>query len=262
MRKLSSYNIKIIAIGTMFLDHIFALFGTDFIDLMIELDIYSMFPFILYLIISSIGRLAFPLFAFMIAEGCYYTKDMKKYISRLLILGIISEIPFQYFIAFIQETPHQFSFTLQNVFFTLALGALAIEGYRRIEAKNKSSILSFIPVMLCAVIAYLLHTDYDFYGVLFIFFLYIFRDSKFRYFLIFIFSFGLYIVSDLWTIYAMNIMDIYYVIEAILRCSFACLSGLLIYYYNHERGKPMKWLFYFFYPIHIILLCSLYTMIH
>ena len=84
---------------------------------------------------TYIGRMAFPIFAFQIAEGFIHTKDFKKYALRLLAFGLVSEIPFNLFYSSRWFNPY-----LQNVMFTLLLGLLAIRVIdnlkKDISAKN------------------------------------------------------------------------------------------------------------------------------
>ena len=139
---MSSFVLKIIAIISMLVDHSGYL-------------IFNSFSFMNY-----IGRLAFPIFAFLITEGYIHTSNLKKYFLRLLIFAVISQIPFMLLF------PN--SFTL-NILFTLALGLLAITVYNKLN--NKS--LGFIFVILCAVLSHFLHFDYGWFGIAIIFIFYI-----------------------------------------------------------------------------------------
>ena len=100
---MSSFVIKIIAIISMIFDH-----ASDAI-----IGHFSFF--------NLIGRIAFPLFCFQLVNGFKHTKNIYKYMLRLIIFGIISQIPFSIFIYF-----YSGSFITLNIFFTLALGLLAI----------------------------------------------------------------------------------------------------------------------------------------
>src|SRR3989344_3632203 len=99
---LSSNALKLIACATMLIDHVGALF----------------FPGVL--LWRLVGRLSFPLFAFLIAEGAEQSSDARKYLFRLLALAVVSELPYRLFI-------HATGFAGQrlNIFFTLSAGLVA-----------------------------------------------------------------------------------------------------------------------------------------
>ena len=104
---MTSFTLKLIAMITMFIDHFgYAIMG--------QFSFFNLF-----------GRLAFPIFAFQISEGFIHTKSVKKYLLRLIIFALISQIPFSLFTYYIV---HSNPFTL-NVFFTLAFGLVSIYIY-------------------------------------------------------------------------------------------------------------------------------------
>src|SRR5690606_27382742 len=105
---LNSYQLKMIALTTMIIDHTGIVFFPDDMHLRI------------------IGRIAFILYAFMLAEGAHYTRNIDKYIIRLFIWAIISEIPFDLAI-------HSkiFDWSKQNIFFLLFLAVLSLKYYKR-----------------------------------------------------------------------------------------------------------------------------------
>ena len=82
-------------------------------------------------VLRYIGRLAFPIFCFLAVEGFLHTHDVKKYVRRLLLFGLLSEVPFD--LAFFR-TP--FAPQHQNVYWTLALGVLAMAGLKRFEKET------------------------------------------------------------------------------------------------------------------------------
>ena len=108
---MSSFVLKIIAVISMLIDHSGYL-------------IFNRFSFMNY-----IGRLAFPIFAFLITEGYMHTSNLKKYFLRLLIFAILSQIPYTLFINTFTN-----SFSL-NTLFTLSLGLLAITVYSKLNNK-------------------------------------------------------------------------------------------------------------------------------
>ncbi len=261
MKSLTSYHLKIFAIVFMVLDHVLKAFSMSIINWMQSNDIFTFFNYILFMIILSIGRIAYPLFAYMIAQGCQYTHNIKKYIARLLLMAVISEVPFQYFISILNETPYHFSLSAQNVFFTLALGAISIEGYRYYKEKYNNKII-YLPIIGCALLAQVLNTDYAAMGVILIFLWYVFKDSQYWYLPVIIFSVSLYLIFFL-SLGIINYgFDIIVIIEALLHTGSSLLSILILKRYNGQRGKPIKWFFYIFYPLHLALIVLLFNFFH
>ena len=81
LKKISGYRLKYIALFSMFLDHIGAI-GKAFLSKNV------------YFLLRAVGRLSFPLFCFILAEGFFHTKNRKKYQQRLFIFALLSEIPY------------------------------------------------------------------------------------------------------------------------------------------------------------------------
>ena len=184
----------------------------------------------IYMIMRGIGRLAFPIYCFFIVEGLEHTKNVKKYVLRLLMFALVSEIPFDY--AFMGG----FTLGYQNVFFTLTIGLLVIWGMKEIETRItsdiKQTLMKTFVIVLGAFGAYLMNTDYSGFGVFAIALLYLFREKR---------SFQCIVgsISFIWEISAP-------------------LSFLLLCFYNGERGRKInKYIFYGFYPLHLILLATL-----
>lgn len=134
---LSGSALKWIAVGTMLLDHIGAVLierqvwpllsetgSTVFLgfgmDVWYEID----------LALRLVGRLAFPLFAFLLVEGFLHTRNVKTYALWMGAFALASEIPFD--LAF---RGRFLEFGFQNIFFTLLLGLLAVWGMQEFEEK-------------------------------------------------------------------------------------------------------------------------------
>jgi len=189
----------------------------------------------LYLVMHFIVRIAFPLFAFLLAEGAIHTNDRKKYGIRLLIFAIISQIP--YALAF---SGKMFSFEKLNVLFTLSLGLMAIIFLDKIKDKEKTqaTIYSIVVIAATCAASYFLKMEYAIIGPLMIMVFYFFKEKK-----------------RTWVI-----------IDTILFIIFEQIPGVLsfplIYSYNGLKGKEVnKYGFYIFYPIHLLILYGL-TLIH
>lgn len=186
-------------------------------------DIYG-----IYMALRTIGRIAFPIFCFLLVEGFLHTSNAKRYAMRLFAFALISEIPFD--LAFQSKW---FGFGYQNVFFTLAIGCIAMIGLQWVEEKQEESpvkraILQMLIVAAGLIGAELLRTDYAAMGVFAIVMLYYFRNNKF-----------------------------YQVIAGCLAFMDeipAMLAFLPIILYNGKRGLKVKYGFYAFYPLHLLIL--------
>lgn len=120
-RGIDSFTLHILAMLFMLCDHLWA----------------TLFPAQEWM--TCVGRLAFPIFAFMIAEGCYYTSNVKKYMLRLFLFAIISEIPFNLIMGSSVFYPFH-----QNVLWTFLLGVLSIQIIEKAKKKQKKWISFFV----------------------------------------------------------------------------------------------------------------------
>lgn len=96
-------------------------------------------------ILRCVGRLAFPLFAFMAVEGYLHTRSLKNYLLRLLMLAVISEIPFDLLVSGSVFDPMH-----QNVIWTVILGLCCIQAFENISAGRKM-MLSAVVICLCVI---------------------------------------------------------------------------------------------------------------
>ena len=223
---MTSFALKIIACVCMFIDHSgYAIFGK-----------FSYFNYI--------GRLAFPIFAFQITEGYTHTKNLKKYIVRLLIFAIISQIPFALFLS---KLTNEYSF---NIFFTLLLGLFSIIGYDKLS----NFILKFVPVVIFATIGQIANVDYGAYGVILIFVFYLFRNNKLTTAFGFLFAVFINHGRNILVNYLEHGFNPNYIDKqiAIGVCVLASLFPILLY--NKKQGKKLKYFLYIFYPAHLLLL--------
>ncbi len=185
---------------------------------------------------NYIGRLSFPIFAYLITEGYIYTSNLKKYFSRLLIFAIISQLPYMLFLS---TFTHEI-YTL-NILFTLALGLLSITLYN----KFKNKLLGFLCVAIFAALAQFLCFDYGWFGITIIFIFYILKTQK--------------AYMNIFFCVATFINYIYYFSKNLryeyLIIMLCCILSLVpINLYNGKKGKNTKYLLYLFYPLHLIIL--------
>ncbi|MGN0383669.1 MAG: TraX family protein [Eubacterium sp.] len=219
--------LKIIALVAMIIDHI----GTTLLQ---ENSVY-------YWIFCGIGRISFPIFAFVLVEGFIHTKDIKKYILRMGIFAIISEVPFD-LLHF--GTDYGKWLSEQNIMFTLAIGLVMMFIDMQIKKNcNNDSWVYTAMVVVCAMFAtYLLRTDYTYAGVLFIAVFYFFRDNKINK------SIG----NALLNIVAYGGIQI-----------IGIFSIPFIWFYNNKPGRyKFRYMFYIIYPLHMLIIWVISILLH
>ena len=221
LRILDGTSLKLIAMISMVFDHVGDMF----------------FPGALWM--RMIGRLAMPLFSFCIAEGYAHTKNKQRYLLRMGVFALVSEIPVD--LAF----EGRVGLGHQNIMLTFFLSILALMLFDRIRGEGKEhaagkTLLGILCVCAVAVLALVLRADYTLFAVLAVFLFYVLRNR-----------------------------------HPLLRCGvgvgFLALTRTVGYYratglsliplllYNGKRGRGLKWLFYAFYPGHLLLLYLLKT---
>lgn len=253
--EISSFGLKMVAIFTMLIDHLTA-GGVIFSGSSIQ-----------YMIGRGIGRIAFPLFCFMLVEGYYYSKNKMNYLARLLALAFLSEVPFD-----MVFSGNYYNMGYQNVFFTLSigLGAIMILGEidkRLVEKIKKDSsdfnkrffkflniILQLTVLVFMTTVAELLKTDYSANGVLLIVMIYFFEkfhamfpDSVSRY--------GVQKVKNMLAAFGIFLWFFFYDMKGGgVNEMFGFPVVLLVYFYNGKRGDYVipQWAFYAFYPLHLL----------
>ena len=231
---LSGGALKWIAIITMLIDHIGAVVLTRVLlnyhyaaDLSVQDEEYVIW-YNIYQFSRAIVRLAFPIFCFLLVEGFYRTSNKSKYVARVAIFALLTEVPFD--LAF-SGKPVFWGY--QNVMLTLLIGMMVMWGCQLLEkymAEKQYLLLAGQGICVVAgmLVAWLLHTDYSFKGIICIMVLYFFRSNR------------------IWQCMA-GALSVVWEAEAMF-------SFLFIYLYNGQRGKQPKYFFYIFYPAHLLLL--------
>lgn len=180
-------------------------------------------------IFDIVGRIAFPLFCFMVVEGFFKTRSRKKYLLNLLLFGVISEVPFDMF-----TTASFFNTNWQNVMFTLALVLVTIWIIDILKAKMQSKpkvlwyIVSLLIVGVMCIFAMMLSLDYEHHAILIGYFFYLFHN--------------------------MPLIAIPFGYASMFKEPWALLGFGLTLTYNGERGRQYKMLNYLFYPVHLLIL--------
>jgi hypothetical protein len=233
---MTAFTLKIIALLAMLIDHT----GAAFPDI---------FPFWF----RCVGRLAWPIFAYLLAEGFRHTKAPEKFLMRLLAFSFISEIPFDI------VTGNAISFTANtNIFYTLFFGGMAICLCERIKERRGWQTMAVIAAILpTAILAEILTVDYGGIGVLFIFAMYAIKPKTPR-----LIAFGAFALSQFIPLAAAFFMGIEIPLKYLLMLPFALATVPLIAFYNGERGAKVKWLFYLTYPAHLAVLAVISVMIN
>ena len=233
---LNSFTLKLLAMALMLCDHLWA----------------TVVPGNQWL--TEVGRLAFPIFAFQVAEGFARTHDRKKYLLRMFLFALVSEIPFN----LLTYSSVVFPFH-QNVMFTFCLAILLMMAMER--AKPKGTAVYLLVSALCVAAGYLLGTvtmvDYYGPGVVTVLVFYLFRDVPFGW------------LGELAGLAVLHgfLLDGMEIPVTLLGHTFALpeqglavLALIPIRLYNGRQGphgKAVQYACYAFYPAHMLLLALL-----
>lgn len=213
---LSNFDLKILAIITMTIDHIGAIMYPN-------IDIFRI-----------IGRISFPIFAFLLVEGFKHTSNRLKYFLRLLFFAIVTQPIYDY----------AFNNQELNILFTFSLSFLllsSLDFIKKIINKYSKGIENYLyktvfyslTYILFALFSIILNVDYQALGISLVFIFYLVPNLYL--------SFLLYLLAV--TFLATNTIQFY-----------SLLSFLFIYLYNDKKGNNIKYFFYLYYPFHILIL--------
>ena len=214
----------------------------------------------LYEVLPHFGRLAFPLFVFLLVEGFYLTNNRWKYLRRIFIFALISEIPFDLGFRYKNLAPATgklIEFSYQNVLFTLAIGLFAMILIEMILTKfgttSPVSILIVFIAIGCVWLGNRLDVDYHAYGVAAILIAYAIRKvGSIRS--------GGKSVSPLplpWRTAEMLLLIIPLILMNTSEAWALIDVGLIALYSGKRGGRMNKWFFYAFYPAHLFILALL-----
>lgn len=203
--------------------------------------------------LTCVGRIAFPIFAFLIVEGYFHTKNLKKYVGRLLLFAFLSEIPFDLAIGSRLFYPIH-----QNVLWSFLISIGLIHWNERVRQTGKLWLrlpVGCVSVLLGYVVGLITMVDYYHAGILTVLVFYFFRQKK-------------------WWSYAGQLLCLWYInIEMLggfsyevqifgqtrflMQQGLALLALLPIWLYRGKQGYHSKWLqyvYYGFYPLHLLIL--------
>lgn len=222
---LNTLQLKLIAACAMSIDH----------------AMYTFYPYAYEL--RTIGRLAFPIFAFLVAIGYEKTRNLTLYMGRMFLFALIAQVPYQKMAGLPGITP--------NVIFTLFFGLMAI-----LAIEKGNLFIRTISPLLLILIAEILAFDHSAYGVLMVIAIYYARNNKVA------LSLWIFILTILFSLQYLYLGGFanpgWYIVL------FYIFTIPLILLYNGEKGLSnvfTKWFFYIFYPAHIILLVILKSVI-
>ncbi|GCF92901.1 fimbrial assembly protein fimC [Enterococcus florum] len=227
-RRLDAATLKLLAIIGMTLDHIAIVFAPQ-----LSLGIRILF--------YSCGGITFPIMAYLLVEGYKHTSNVKRYGQRLLLFALLAFVPFAW-------AMHSF---VLNVLFTLFLGLVVLYLYDRM--KNRLGFWSiFIGLTLLSVVM-----DWGLIGLPMVLLYYIVPGKWARYILPLVPSILLMTLF----VFLPIIVSGGSLETGLPQLGFAYMGGtlsvLLLKNYNGQRGRPMKYLFYAYYPGHLLLLALL-----
>lgn len=222
---ISSGTLKIIAVVTMLIDHLAAAVLARYIYTTGDVGLIP-----LYDAMRQIGRIAFPIYCFLLVEGVNRTRHKGKYLVRMLLLALISEIPFD--LAFSSQI---LEFDFQNVFFTLTISLAAMIGLGWIAEKIKSFVAQQILIVLVTLasmaVAYLIQSDYNCGGVACVLIMYFLRYNR-----------------------KAQLIAGYVAFVLILKELMALPAFVALAFYRGKKGFSNKFFFYGFYPLHLLVL--------
>ena len=220
LQKINGAQLKYIAFASMFIDHFNKAIITPFLTGTGPLNVITR-------IFDILGRIAFPIFAFMIVEGFFKTKSRWKYLRNLLVFATISEIPYDMF-----QSAVFINTRSQNILWGLALGLFTIMVIDKLKERIKKRPLwifvSILIVALSSLLSMLISADYEYYAIIIIYIYYLFYDKRL-------------LASGLG--YLVIIKEIY-----------SILGFATVLLYNGEKGKQNKTFNYLFYPVHLLIL--------
>jgi hypothetical protein len=245
--KTAYFTLKWIAIICMIVDHTAYIFLNQ--SVVTDVD-----KFYTYTALRTIGRIAFPIFAFELVEAFYYTKSRKKKLFKILLLAVFSEALFDTVIYGTVELTHQ------NTCFTLFIGYVGLIFLDKIyrwqtkegDGKTRRAIISIplytVTVMIACLLGRITYVDYGVGGIALIFAFWFFRKGDWRHILIVTTAFTAIMMRDSFgTIGGLMYIGIF-------------LSGVIIGLYKQDKlpafrtNKFVKVLGAWFYPIHLIIL--------
>lgn len=219
---MSIFVLKIIAMISMVIDH------SRYLHPILDNDITKV-----------IGRFSFVLFAFILTEGIWHTKDRTKYLKRIVLFAVVSQIPFMIFRSIVGR------YIILNILFTFAIGMILII----LIDKQKNEYIKLLIAIVGIVFSILVPIDYGVYGIVLIIIMYYTRKTR-------LFDLGFFIINMIY--YGNKVVETNYDYKQLVPYMIGTyLTYIFLKLYNGKLGKKVKFL-YLFYPIHLVILFLIY----
>lgn len=260
-RGLDGTQLKYLAAVFMIIDHV----GMFFTPLA------PFFPpdHLAYYLFRYIGRLAFPIYAFFVAEGCRKTSNYRAYLKRLFLFALLTQLPL--YIVMPEDG--------RSVITTFFLASLGIGLYRR-SAERGHRAVGLLAMTLCVLSAQPLKGDYGWIGALIVVVLYFCGENRRKQLIALALCLVLYYLggglwaslgapaipffqTDGWALFLLRFrlnlptFRRFTLPYSLLMAGFSCLTLIPLSRYNGTRGNGNRWFFYWFYPLHLVVLYAL-----
>ena len=253
MKNLDAFKLKWIAIIGMLLNHMVIAW-------------WEIIPTGLRFPLYAAGGLTFPIMAYFVVEGYRHTANLKRYLLRLFIIGLIA-VPFHVLAIGVPIGP---GYPVLNIMFSIILSLIVLVLYDKIKVR---ALFWVLYVLVIAPIS-LIFFEWYFIGITMVLLFYIIRNENARRIIPPIFAGSCWLVLSLLSKWSLTYMEATLGAEAyaemaqslmgnadfalvMLTFAIGCiLAALLLKNFNGERGKRMKWFFYIFYPLHLAVLAA------
>lgn len=238
--QLSQEGLKTAACASMLLDHFGAIVVLAAIRAAVSSGNHTGILPDVYELLRTVGRLAFPIYCFLLSEGAAHTRNSGRYASRLVIAVLLSELPFDL------ALHNSFSWQNQSVMVTLLLGFLALQCMK----KCSRLIGKLLVVLPFALTADFLNTDYGANGVILITLFHLTRNLPRKH---------LWQALGMWFLFSPNHLMVLNWLSGVpvTTQELAVFAIIPISLYSGEKkssSKLLQWGFYLFYPLHLALL--------
>lgn len=236
----------------MFTDHFFAILVFHYMTFHLVNGAWDPQIEKVYRMGRAVGRISFVLFAYLIVEGFVHTGSRARYLLRLFLFALLSEIPFD-----LALSGKAVDWSSQNIYWTLFLGVLMLTLWESLEKYPGvwRPAARFLILVLSCVAAFQFAMDYRFMGILLIFVLYRTRGLPL---IIQFLSAGFVMYFGTWGANCISYAESYtavYLLRFSLREMYGLFAFALILFYNGERGRQLPKPFYYgFYPVHLLML--------